>query len=97
MSPAPDGPTSPLVPRWGRHFLKKVIMILIKKILILFLILLVWNITTSCAPKDGCYGYWKDRGLKKGTISKNRFYISPYRQCVKETPPHRNTKVQWQK
>ena len=20
LSPAPDGPTSPLVPRWGRHF-----------------------------------------------------------------------------
>jgi len=23
LSPAPDGPTSPLVPRWGRHFFKE--------------------------------------------------------------------------
>jgi len=57
----------------------------------------MWEITTSCSKDDGCYGYWEDMGLKRGTIHKTRDYISPYRQCVKETPPHRNIRKQWQK
>jgi len=57
-------------------------MSLIKRLLLLFLILVMWEITTSCSKDDGCYGYWEDMGLKRGTIHKTRDYISPYRQCV---------------
>jgi len=45
-------------------------MILIKRLLLLVLILVMWIITTSCSKEDGCYGYWEDVGLKRGTIHK---------------------------
>ena len=75
-------------------------MSIFKRLLLLCLILVIWKITTSCETVrivDGCYGYWEDNGLKRGTIAKNWVYLHPYRQCVEETPPHRNTRKQWQK
>ena len=48
------------------------------------IIILTW-IGIGCTPipdKDGCFGYWYDPGLKRGTLKKNRKHISPYRQCV---------------
>ena len=56
------------------------------------IIILTW-IGIGCTPisdKDGCFGYWYDPGLKRGTLKKNRKNISPYRQCVEKNIPHRN-------
>ena len=43
-------------------------------------------VIAGCTPRldsNGCYGYWYDPGLKRGTIQgKNATYVSPYRQCV---------------
>ena len=64
-----------------------------KRIFVLCLALIVWEVTTSCgtiAPLQDCYGYWEDGGPKRGTLLKNKDNIHPYRQCVEETPPHRN-------
>ena len=36
------------------------------------------------------FGYWEDDGPQRGTLLKNRNNMHPYRQCVEETPPHRN-------
>ena len=65
-------------------------MSLVKRILFLCLILVIWEVTTSCSRDDGCYGYWEGDGLQRGTIEKNKFYVHPYRQCVEEVPPHKN-------
>ena len=48
----------------------------------------------GCTPRldsNGCYGYWYDPGLKRGTLLKNQNYVSPYRQCVEKQSPHKNT------
>ena len=39
---------------------------------------------TQRLDSNGCYGYWYDPGLKRGTLLKNQNYVSPYRQCVDE-------------
>ena len=42
----------------------------------------------GCTPRmdsNGCFGYWYETGLKRGTIAgKNADYKKPYRQCVDE-------------
>jgi len=54
----------------------------------------IWIFVISgCTPRldsNGCYGYWYDPGLKRGTLLKNRDTISPYRQCVEKEAPHKN-------
>jgi hypothetical protein len=66
----------------------------LKKIFMLCLALIVWEVTTSCGNystySPQCFGYWIDEGPKRGTLSKNRLNNLPYRQCVQETPPHKN-------
>ena len=56
------------------------------RLLLLGLVLMV----SSCSTEDGCYGYWEDMGLKRGTVDRNKFYVNPYRQCVEEVFPHKN-------
>jgi hypothetical protein len=54
----------------------------------------IWILVISgCTPRldsNGCYGYWYDPGLKRGTLLKNQNYVSPYRQCVEHKAPHKN-------
>jgi hypothetical protein len=38
----------------------------------------------------GCYGFWENSDLKRGTRLDNQNNSKPYRQCVEEIPPHRN-------
>ena len=55
-------------------------------------IMLTW-VLFGCTPRmdsNGCFGYWYDPGLKRGTLLKNQNYVSPYRQCVEEDPHHKN-------
>jgi hypothetical protein len=56
-------------------------------------IMLIWFVIgcTYKVDEHGCFGYTYDPGLKRGTVLKNRNYISPYRQCVEKESPHRNT------
>ncbi len=64
------------------------------KLLLLVIMMATWMVV-SCTPRldsNGCYGYWYDPGLKRGTISwKNADYSKPYRQCVEKEAPHKNT------
>ena len=58
------------------------------------LIIMATWIVIGCTPRldsNGCYGYWYDPGLKRGTLLKNQNYGSPYRQCVEKQSPHKNT------
>ena len=65
-----------------------------KRILMLCLAVVIWEVTTSCRTVNKsvkkCYGYWEDDGPQRGTLLKNKNNMHPYRQCVEETPPHRN-------
>ena len=57
------------------------------------LIIMATWIVIGCTPRldsNGCYGYWYDPGLKRGTLLKNQNYVSPYRQCVEKEEPHKN-------
>ncbi len=63
-----------------------------KKLSILFIMMATWMVV-GCTPRldsNGCYGYWYDPGLKRGTLLKNQNYVSPYRQCVEHEAPHKN-------
>ncbi len=54
------------------------------------LLLCLVFMASSCSIEKGCYGYWEDMGLKRGTSGRNKFYVNPYRQCVEEVHPHKN-------
>ena len=57
-----------------------------KKLLLIF-VMMATGIVVSCThrlDRNGCYGYTYDPGLKRGTLLKNREYVTPYRQCVDE-------------
>ena len=57
------------------------------------LIIMATWIVIGCTPRldsNGCYGYWYDPGLKRGTLLKNQNNVSPYRQCVEKEAPHKN-------
>ena len=57
------------------------------------LIIMATWIVIGCTPRldsNGCYGYWYDPGLKRGTLLKNQNYVTPYRQCVEHDVPHKN-------
>ena len=63
-----------------------------KQLLLIFIMMATWMVV-SCTPRldsNGCYGYWYDPGLKRGTLLKNQNYVSPYRQCVEKQSPHKN-------
>ena len=61
-----------------------------QKMLLFVMMTAIWMVA-SCTPRmdsNGCYGYWYDPGLKRGTLLKNQKYISPYRQCVDDDEIH---------
>ena len=65
-----------------------------KKLLLIFVMMATW-IVVSCATtqvnkNEGCWGFWKSNGPKRGTLEKNKFNTTPYRQCVDEIPPHKD-------
>ena len=63
-----------------------------QKLLIFSVMIATWMVV-SCTPRldsNGCFGYWYDPGLKRGTLLKNQNYVSPYRQCVEKEAPHKN-------
>ena len=64
-----------------------------KKLSLLVFVMMVTWIVAGCTPRldsNGCYGYWYDPGLKRGTLKNNKFHISPYRQCVEKEEPHKD-------
>ena len=64
-----------------------------KKLSIIFIMMATWMLF-GCTPRmdsNGCFGYWYDPGLKRGTRLENQNYVSPYRQCVEKQSPHKNT------
>ena len=45
----------------------------------------IFVISSCTTSQTGCYGFWEDTQLKRGTIvGKNANYKKPYRQCVDE-------------
>ena len=64
-----------------------------KRLSIIFIMMATWMLF-GCTPRmdsNGCFGYWYDPGLKRGTLLKNQNYVNPYRQCVEHDAPHKNT------
>jgi len=66
------------------------------KLLLSFIIMATWMVvscgTTISTVKNGCWGYTVDERPIRGTIAgKNDKHVRPYRQCVDETFPHKNT------
>ena len=45
---------------------------------------------TTKTDNDRCFGYTYETGLKRGTLLKNRTYVTPYRQCVEKEAPHKD-------
>ena len=64
-----------------------------KKLSLLVFVMMVTWIVAGCTPRfdsNGCYGYTYDPGLKRGTLLKNREYVTPYRQCVENKAPYKD-------
>ena len=63
-----------------------------KKLLLIFIMMATWMVVscTTTQGNGGCWGYWKSNGLKRGTLEKNKFNTTPYRQCVDENPPYKD-------
>ena len=65
-----------------------------KKLLLVFVMMATWIVVSCATPtigNGGCWGFWNDNGPKRGTLEKNKFNTTPYRQCVETTPPYKNT------
>ena len=62
---------------------------------VLILVMMMSTIFVGCEAvrqiQTGCYGYWEDRGMKRGTRGTRKDFSKPYRQCVEKSAPHRNT------
>jgi hypothetical protein len=57
---------------------------------VLILVVMMSTIFVGCESirqAKGCFGYWEDSGMKRGT---RKDYPKPYRQCVDENSPHSN-------
>ena len=64
-----------------------------KKLLLIFVMVATWMVvscTTTQVNGLDCWGFWKDGGPKRGTLEKNKFNTTPYRQCVDEIPPYKD-------
>ena len=47
--------------------------------------------TTQVNGNEGCWGFWKSNGPKRGPIvGKTANYKRPYRQCVEKEAPHKD-------
>ena len=67
-----------------------------KKLLLIFIMASTWVIVGCEAVRQaGCYGYWVESndGHKRGTRWTNQNNKRPYRQCVDENPPYKNTET----
>ena len=71
-----------------------------KRLLLVFIMMATWMVVgceTVRQVKAGCFGHWVEftdgsrSGHKRGTIWSNRHNVKPYRQCVDETPPYKDT------
>ena len=71
-----------------------------KKLLLIIIIMATWTVVgceTVRQVKAGCFGHWVGHtdgsrsGPKKGTIWSNRHNVTPYRQCVENEGPYKNT------
>jgi len=62
---------------------------------VLILVMMISTILVGCEAvrqiQTGCYGYWEDDGMKRGTRGSRKTFPKPYRQCVDKNPPHSNT------
>jgi hypothetical protein len=62
---------------------------------VLILVMMMSTIFVGCEAvrqiQTGCYGYWEDIGMKRGTRGTRKDFSKPYRQCVEKSAPHRNT------
>jgi hypothetical protein len=62
---------------------------------VLILVVMLSTMFVGCEAvrqiQTGCYGYWEDSGIKRGTRGSRKTNPQPYRQCVDENPPHGNT------
>jgi hypothetical protein len=61
---------------------------------VLILVIMISTILVGCEAvrqiQTGCYGYWEDSGMKRGTRGTRKDFSKPYRQCVDTNPPHGN-------
>ena len=65
-----------------------------KKLLLIFVMMATWIVVSCATPtigNGGCFGFWKSNGPKRGTLEKNKFNTTHYRQCVDEHFPHQDT------
>ena len=62
-----------------------------KIVLIFAMFVLMFSGCESIRQAKGCFGYWEDSGMKRGTRGTRKDYPKPYRQCVDEKSPHQNT------
>jgi uncharacterized protein YceK len=71
-----------------------------RKLLLVFVMMALWMVAgceTVRQVKAGCFGHWVESrdgvrsGHKRGTIWSNKFNKKPYRQCVDENVPYKNT------
>ncbi len=61
------------------------------KIVLIFVMLsLMFAGCESIRQAKGCFGYWEDSGMKRGTRGTRKDFSKPYRQCVDTNPPHGN-------
>jgi uncharacterized protein YxeA len=69
-----------------------------KKLLLIFVMIAIWMFAgceTVRQIKAGCYGYWVQSGdgHKRGTRWSNKSSSRPYRQCVENNAPYKNTET----
>ena len=60
---------------------------------VLILVMMISTILVGCESirqAKGCFGYWEDSGMKRGTRGTRKDFPKPYRQCVDENSPHSN-------
>ena len=69
-----------------------------KMLLLIFVMMATWTVVgCETIRQAGCYGHWVGHtdgsrsGHKKGTIWSNRHNVTPYRQCVENEGPYKNT------
>jgi len=65
-----------------------------KKLLLIFIMMATWMVVGCEAVRQaGCYGYWvhSGDGHKRGTRWSNQNNDRPFRQCVENAPPYKNT------
>jgi hypothetical protein len=68
----------------------------VKRLLLIFIVMATWMVVgCETVRQAGCYGYWVQSGdgHKRGTRWSNQSSSRPYRQCVENVPPYKNTET----